>query len=336
MKARRENHCLNVVKGVASILVVFGHAIFPGTFGQMVFTLASAGVPIFFLISGYYAYDKDSQVVAKRTPKKLMNILKLTLGACLLYFVWKFVYTWLEGESLLSAMQAFTVKKIVTLLVLNDTDVIAGSHLWFLFCLIYAYIVLWFLAKHNMIKWIYPVVILAFIARLFACRQGNWHYMQNFWVDGLPYFFAGVYLSEKKEAISKMNSKIAVLVIALGIVWMEMIYFMEIPAAIPINVFEIGSILVSIMVFIVAHNNGDKGENSVLEKLGKEYSFYLYIDHVIILYFISIYDKQILGGEFPSWYEWLKPFLVFGISLLITVVYKKIVLSSFSKWKRKK
>ncbi len=325
VKTKRENHCLNAVKGVASILVVFGHAIFPGTFGQMVFTLASAGVPIFFLISGYYSYYEDSQMVAKKTPTKLFNIAKLTFGTCILYFVWKFVYTLLKGDTLISAIQEFSVKKIATLLVLNDTDVIAGSHLWFLFCLIYAYILLWFLAKHNIIKWIYPVVILAFIARLFACRQENWHYMQNFWVDGLPYFFTGFYLNQQKEKISKVSSKIAILVAVLGMLWRELIYVIELPASIPFNVFEIGSIIAAIMVFVVAHNNGHKGRNSVLEKIGKKYSLYLYIDHVIIFYFISIYDKQLFGGELPLWYEWVKPFVVLAISLMVAVVYSKIV-----------
>lgn len=324
VKVRQENHCLNVVKGLASIMVVFGHAIFPGTFGQMVFTLASAGVPIFFLISGYYAYYEDSQIIAKKVPKKLFNISKVTLEACLLYFVWKFVYTGLKGDNLLSAMKEFRLKKIATLLVLNDTDVISGSHLWFLFCLIYAYMLLWFLAKHNIVKWIYPVVILAFVARLFACHQENWHYMQNFWVDGLPYFFTGFYLNKQKEKISKISSKVAILVIILGIVWREMMYFINLPVAIPINLFEIGSIIAAIMVFIVAHNNGDKGKNSVMEKIGKDYSLYLYIGHVMIFYFISIYDKQLFGGELPVWYEWVKPLLVLIISLGVAVVYSKI------------
>lgn len=322
---KQKNHCLDTVKGIAAIMVVFGHAIFPGQFGQMIFTLASVGVPIFFLISGFYSYNKDSQVVLKKTPAKLRNISKLTGMTCVLYFVWRMVYTILKGDAIIGALHEFQAKKILTLLILGDADVIMGSHLWFLFALIYAYITLLFLAKINRIHWAYPVVLITFIARVYMTANGNWHYSQNFWVDGFPFFFTGFYLHEKGETIKKMKNRVIVVSTLLGIVVCLMKFVYPIPSYLLFNFYEIGSIVAAIMIFIFAHNNPGIGEKSCLEKLGNRYSLYLYISHVIVLYFVSIYDEKILGGSrYYVVYEWIKPFIILGCSLTISVIYYKV------------
>ncbi|MCR4802264.1 MAG: acyltransferase [Lachnospiraceae bacterium] len=324
-KIKQKNHCLDAVKGMAAIMVVFGHAVFPGQFGQMVFTLASVGVPIFFLVSGFYSYNEDSKVVYKKTPVKLQNIAKLTGMTCVLYFVWRMVYTCLKGNSLSSALHEFVPKKIFTLLILADADVIMGSHLWFLFALIYAYITLLLLAKFDRIQWIYPVVVLTFIARIYMTANGNWHYSQNYWVDGLPFFFTGYYLHKKSSSISKIKNSTIGICIIFGIIVCLMKYVYPIPSYLLFNFYEIGSIVAAIMIFIYAHNNPKTGENSLMEILGNRYSLYLYISHVIVLYFVSIYDEKLFGEyDFYSVYEWLKPFLILFSSLLISVLYYKI------------
>lgn len=52
-----KNRCLNFFKGLGCIFVIFIHFPFPGEIGRIISGLARFAVPLFFMISGYYAYN---------------------------------------------------------------------------------------------------------------------------------------------------------------------------------------------------------------------------------------------------------------------------------------
>ena len=49
------NQCLNFLKGLGSTGVVFIHITFPGLTGEIISKMAQFAVPVFFMITGYYA-----------------------------------------------------------------------------------------------------------------------------------------------------------------------------------------------------------------------------------------------------------------------------------------
>ena len=59
MKPAR-NGIVSAYKLIAACAVVFIHFPFPGAFGKWVDCLARFAVPLFFAISGYYAYRVDA------------------------------------------------------------------------------------------------------------------------------------------------------------------------------------------------------------------------------------------------------------------------------------
>ena len=75
---KKKNKCLNVMKGIGCIGVVFIHVQFPGEFGKVAFLLARYAVPLFFMISGYYAYGA-CQDKLKCRMKKIIRILFFAL-----------------------------------------------------------------------------------------------------------------------------------------------------------------------------------------------------------------------------------------------------------------
>lgn len=318
-RKKQENHCLNVLKGIACIGVVFGHALFPGKFGDVILALASAAVPIFFLISGYYAYDKDSRIVAEKTVRKFRKIAKLTVGACLLYFAWKFIKLWLSGDSLIEGMSDFNWRNLVKMLLLNDLSFIEAGHFWFLLALIYAYATLFLLAKWDIMEWMYPVIILTFIGRIYMCGNANWHYSQNYWFDGLPYFFTGYYLRGHEEWKEKICNGALFGIGITGILFKISCLFYEIG----VNVYEVGAILFALSLFLLALKNENVGENSLWERLGKRYSLWIYIYHVIVMGILTLYEGK-LGLQRLSWYPWCKPIFVFFLTLGLGVVYNRV------------
>lgn len=78
------NKSVNWLKGVACLLVVLNHFHGDGMWGNIVYTLSNIGVPIFFLISGYYLYNEDDNKVIEKLPKKIIHVTNLIILQTLL------------------------------------------------------------------------------------------------------------------------------------------------------------------------------------------------------------------------------------------------------------
>lgn len=61
-KAKR-NYCLDFIKGIACICVVFMHCEFPGILGIVIQCVSRFCVPFFFMVSGYFAYKENVKVI---------------------------------------------------------------------------------------------------------------------------------------------------------------------------------------------------------------------------------------------------------------------------------
>ena len=67
MKMAKENITISFLKGIACILVVLNHFHGSGTGGDVVYAISHLGVPVFFLVSGYFLYNGDETV--KKLPR---------------------------------------------------------------------------------------------------------------------------------------------------------------------------------------------------------------------------------------------------------------------------
>ena len=62
---KKRNIYLDVIRGIACIFIIFVHRPFPGTAGNIISAIARAGVAIFFIISGYYTYNANPDIMRK-------------------------------------------------------------------------------------------------------------------------------------------------------------------------------------------------------------------------------------------------------------------------------
>ena len=53
---RQYNYCLDFLKGIACMFVVFMHCEFPGVMGVAVQAISRFCVPFFFMVSGYFCF----------------------------------------------------------------------------------------------------------------------------------------------------------------------------------------------------------------------------------------------------------------------------------------
>ena len=68
-KAGRQNDMLDLLKCISIYSVVLAHVPLPGQFGRAICALAKFSVPVFFLISGYFSWGKDSRTLGRRSGR---------------------------------------------------------------------------------------------------------------------------------------------------------------------------------------------------------------------------------------------------------------------------
>lgn len=137
-----QNRVLDVLKGFACIGVILIHYKLPGIVGIIISNIARFAVPLFFMISGYYAYD--SLYDNNKMKKKLMHIVNISIIAIFVYFIFESVMS----GSVLNTAKSFLYKgNIATFVCLNNLSFIHAGHLWFLLALQYDYIIILFIRR---------------------------------------------------------------------------------------------------------------------------------------------------------------------------------------------
>lgn len=137
-KLKNRNYCIDFVKGVACILVVFMHCEFPGNLGVFIQTISRFCVPFFFMVSGYFCYYEGKK---KSMQKKIKHIAIIAIMSIIIYMVFAVLKMIFTNYSI-----SFSIKGILYFLIFNQPSIIAGQ-MWFLFALLYDYIIFYFIEK---------------------------------------------------------------------------------------------------------------------------------------------------------------------------------------------
>ena len=156
-----KNHCLNLWKGAAAFAVILIHCPLPGAPGRMVEAVARFAVPLFFLISGYFACDRDTGVIRRRA----VHIFRLYVGAVAVYYLWAAAQYALSQHTFVGmAAKLFPEgsRTVPELLLWNRTAM--APHLWFMGALVYCYLfdmVLVRTRREEKAYWLIPVLLAA-------------------------------------------------------------------------------------------------------------------------------------------------------------------------------
>ena len=166
---KQYNYCLDFLKGIACIFVVFMHCEFPGLMGTAVQAIGRFSVPFFFMVSGYFCFRPSLQQTAIQTGanekdnwgiirKKVMHIARITLYASLFYLAYVLLL------QLLFHNQSFSIsgKQLFNWVVFNTPRIIAGQY-WFLFALLYAYILYGILERFHLRRFSYVLAAILFV-----------------------------------------------------------------------------------------------------------------------------------------------------------------------------
>lgn len=323
---KQYNYCLDFLKGIACMFVVFMHCEFPGITGIAVQAISRFCVPFFFMVSGYFCWKplkvKGVSKIDNKTRiiKKVIHIGKITLYASLFYLAFVLIqHLAFHNQSL-----TITWKNIFNWVVFNVPKVVASQY-WFLFALLYAYILYGVLEHFNLRRFSYILAAIMFV--VFIClAQGayiagykipNMIY-RNWLVEAFPYFMLGHWIHENIERINISNKTlITIIIVTTLLCWVER-WIMG--RDFGVNIVTIPQVFA---LFLYGVKNPTRHEG-MIQRLGRDGSMLVYIIHPAIWHTLDVvYEMVGLSSSTPALY--VQPILVLGFSILFALLFNAIV-----------
>lgn len=323
------NQTIECARLMASFLVVFIHCPFPGNFGRAVSGVARMAVPLFFVISGYFAYGIGEDKAAGR----LWRVLRLNVSASLVYAGWKCLKAACYWEPFPEYLWQVvpTGEEIVRWVLLNDNPY--AGHLWYLAAAAVCWLVLWgYLrffddgqVRYQMLYGICACLMaVLFAAGELAVLLGvDVPYMlyRNGVFLGLPMFGFGIFLGQYRQRLVErfaLTDRRLVFLIFLLLGFSLVCRFTVDSVDLPISIALAAGAL---MLLMVSHPNA-LGTRDCLSRAAQKFgalSTDVYIWHLLILEAYEMVGQTWFAEALGKWEGNLRPILVLGITLAAAI-----------------
>lgn len=316
---RQYNYCLDFLKGVACIFVVFLHCEFPGVLGIAVQAISRYCVPFFFMVSGYYCY-KSSPVSLAERKRKVIHILKIAIYSSLFYILFALLQYWIWGDVSLSV----SVQDAIVFALFNQMKVIV-SQMWFLWALLYVYILYLWIGGQEWYKRYSLHIVVVCLTLYVALAQGlhvagisvpNFVY-KNWLVEGLGFFTLGYVLHKYHDRIKVNNSMLIAIFLVFTLLSLVERYLLG--RDFGVNICSIPQV---IALFLYGVNNPKKHEGA-LQRLGKTCSMFVYILHPFVWHSLErVYEAIHIDNNMLALY--LLPIFVLVTTFLLSMACYKV------------
>lgn len=314
-KEKQYNYCMDFLKGIACILVVFIHVKFPGNFGLAVQSIAHFAVPFFFMVSGYYFYCEDYLGIV-RCGKKIWHIFKIVFFAYLFYIIVALIYNHLFGGAW---RFDFSFSHILQVALYGVPSNVPGE-LWFMIALLEVYIIYFFvdlLHAKRLAYWVAAFTFLAMImlAQVFWLYYGYKLYFgiyRNAWIEGFSFFTLGYYLHDKQDKLTLSNKTLLIIIAISAVLSVVERFLCGVSFALHLSTYVLVTSL-----FIYAIINPERYEG-IMQCIGKRYSMYVYILH---MFWIILIDRLVRtrGLEGNMLMMWFRPLIVLVLVMLMSM-----------------
>lgn len=316
---KQYNYCIDFIKGIACIFVVFLHCEFPGILGIAVQAISRYCVPFFFMVSGYYCY-KNIPVSIEERKKKVRHILEITIISSLFYILFALFQYWIWGDISLSVSK----KDVIVFVLFNQMKVIV-SQMWFLWALLYVYIAyLWFggldyYKRHSLLIALVCLILYVILAQglhVAGVSVPNFVY-KNWLIEGLGFFTLGYVIHQYHDKI--MISNTALIVLFCGFTLLCLLERYLLGRDFGVNICSMPQVFA---LFLYGVNNPYKYEG-VMQRFGKTCSMYVYILHPFVWHSLErIYCAMHIDNDPCALY--LMPILVLVITVLLSFACYRI------------
>lgn len=312
------NYCLDFIKGIACVFVVFMHCEFPGLLGAVVQAISRFCVPLFFMVSGYFCYKSETLTVAD-SLRKVKHIGKITLYACIFYFCFNLLLQHISGGISLS----LSFRQFFRWLLFNSPFWVAGQY-WFLFALLYTYVFYFVFELNGKRKWAYCLAALMFIL-YYVFAQGFHlagihvpnHIYRNWLVEGFAFFMFGHWIRENQSRITFSEKTLLLVIIASTLLCLLERYLLG--RDFGVNICTLPQVA-ALFVYGVQNPSSHQG---FIQMLGKTCSMYVYILHPAVWHTMErIYRVVHVHENMIALY--MMPIFVLSVTILLSIACYKI------------
>ena len=312
-KLENRNYCLDFIKGIACICVVFMHCEFPGQLGIIIQAISRFCVPFFFMVSGFFCLGCSIDKI----KKKINHIWRIIVGASLFYLLFALL------QYVGGAHKVFDFSLLdVGLFIFLNSPIIIAEQLWFLFALLYDYGLFYITVKADKIKWAHmliPVLGVLYVCLAQGAVMAGVHIpkliYRNFLTEGFLFFMLGHWLHSNEAKVRSINNTVLVagILISTLLCVVERYFFQR---DFGVNIFSFPQVF---FVFIYAMNNSKAGQNHILRRLGSKCSMFVYILHPFVWHSLEyIYIWIGINKNMIALY--ILPVLVLGFSILFSMI----------------
>ncbi len=316
---KQYNYCLDWVKGIACIFVVFLHCEFPGVLGVAVQAISRWCVPFFFMVSGYYCY-REMPMQRDERLRKVLHILTITLNAALFYIFFAVFQKWIWGDVSLTV----SLKDAIAFVCFNQMVVIV-SQMWFLFALLYVYVVFLLIGSTNAYRkhsvhittlCLILYVILAQGLHVAGVHVPNFVY-KNWLIEGLGFFTLGFVIHQYQNRLNFDDRLLWTVIVVFSLLSLVERYLLGRDFGVNVCSFP-----QAIALFLYAINNPNKGEGAI-QRLGKTCSMFVYILHPFVWHSLErVYTAIHVDNSMVALY--LMPIFVLGITVILSIACYRI------------
>lgn len=312
----KRNDNIDALKTICAFLVVCIHIKFPSNVDSLISPLERCAVPIFFMISGYFycfSWEKKKKI---NQIKKLVN---LTITINIFYLVVNGSVSLVKGMSIYDYMvSTISLKKVLLLMATNDNAI--SGHLWYMSAIIYTLIFFNLFPELNSYKKFRYIIIVALLvgdlvlgkySLLVLKHEFPLWMSRNFLFVGIPYFWIGNMIKEKKYHKIHASFKLLPFFYATSIVEN---YFVSVCGWETLRDHGISTTMLSVLIFTSMIRL--KQRDSILSKIGSTYSQNIYLFHPFV---ISVLNMVITQGRMREIYDCCGPIIVFGVTLTILI-----------------
>jgi surface polysaccharide O-acyltransferase-like enzyme len=310
---RQYNSSLDFIKGIACIFVVFMHCEFPGVLETVVQAVSRFCVPLFFIVSGYFCFKRETRTVADSLCK-IKHIAKIAPDACIFYVCFSLLLQYLSGGITLSV----SVRQLYVWLLFNSPFWVAGQY-WFLFALLYTYVFYFAFELNGKRKWAYCLAAIMFVAyyllaqcmHIAGIHVPN-HIYRNWLVEGFAYFMLGHWIHEHQARITIDNRTLLLIIITSTLLCLPERYLLG--RDFGVNFCTLPQV-VALYIYAVQNPTSHQG---YLQQLGKTCSMFVYILHPAVWHSMEkIYYVINVDTDMTALY--LMPVIVLVLTILLSI-----------------
>lgn len=318
---KERNTCLNVLKCIACISVVFIHVTFPGVVGNIVKNIALFAVPTFFMIAGYYYHGCDY----KKIKSRFFKIVKILIFGIIVFFVYQLMCCILNGNVTEWLASLFSLEKLFYFF--GFCTIGWAIPLWYLIAMAETYLVWIFVVKKNLqekfVLTTVPLFAIGTALSLYVESTGvDWSYKINFVCRALLWFMLGYLVKSKYE--SKLNSVNNITFICLAVVG-SLITVSDIFIDVTVKYAYIGVLLTAPSLFLLAIKNPKVKFGNAIDYIGDKLSLFIYILHVPIFNVLTIVCEHFgLNIKALGVISYIYPIMILIVAVVVAIVVEHI------------